>query len=77
MTSVWWVGPLPAHPGSLVSVISRSAGSSGLVEGVEVEEAPSVFVVVVKGVEVVEVEEARSFSVVAAVEEPGVWEAVT
>ena len=45
MTSVWWVVPLPVHPGSLVSFVSRSAGLPVLVEGVEVEEAPSFFVV--------------------------------
>ena len=45
MTSVWWVVPLSVHPGSLVSSVSRSAGLPVSVEGVEVEEVPSFFVV--------------------------------
>ena len=45
VTSIWWVVLLPVHPGSLVSFVSRSAGLPVLVEGVEVEEAPSFFVV--------------------------------
>ena len=52
------MGPLLAHPGSLVSVVSRTVGRPILAEEVDVEEAPSFFVVM-------------------AVEEPGVWEAVT
>ena len=37
--------PLSVHPGSLVSSVSRSAGLPVSVEGVEVEEVPSFFVV--------------------------------
>ena len=40
---------LPVHPGSLVSFVSRSAGLPVLVEGVEIEEAPSFFVVEAMG----------------------------
>ena len=49
MTSVWWVVPLSVHPGSLVSSVSRSAGLPVSVEGVEVEEVPSFFVVEAMG----------------------------
>ena len=57
MTSVWWAGPLPAYPGSLMSVVLR----------------PTAFLILVEGVEGVELEEAHSFFGVATVEEPGVW----
>ena len=43
------MGPLPVHLGSLMSVVSRSAGLPVLAEGVEVEEVPSFFVVEAMG----------------------------